>query len=146
MDIAASADFVDSFIDKYEEQFTNMDEYSTELIKAKEDVAKILYGEEATVNGNKITYYDENNKKQTKTLTDEDFREQWAAMQATPAMTEAFERLPKTIDKLSALMSPTEGKALKARYAEKKVRHLQERMFQNYLFCFRMKGKFKRIL
>jgi hypothetical protein len=75
MDVAASADFADSFTDKYEEQFANMDKNSEELTKAKEDVAKNLYGEDATVSGNTITYYDEEGEKQTKKLTDEEFKE-----------------------------------------------------------------------
>ena len=121
MDVAASADFADSFTDKYEKDFSDMaqDSNSQELADAKEDVAKSLYGEDATVSGNTITYKDENGDEQTKKLTDEEFKEQWAAIQATSAMTEAFEQLPKTIDKISAEMTSAAGKAFRAMYAGK---------------------------
>ena len=96
-----------------------MESSSDELNKAKEEVAKNLYGEEATVSGNKITYTDENGEKQTKKLTDEEFKEQWAAIQATKDMTAAFEQLPETIDKISKSLSKEAGEAFKAMYAGK---------------------------
>ena len=117
MDVAATADFADSFTDKFEADFSNKGKDEIEDAKAK--VAKNLYGEDATVSGNKITYTDENGEKQTKELTDEEFKEQWAAIQATSAMTEAFEQLPKTINKISTQMSSEAGKAFKAMYAGK---------------------------
>jgi hypothetical protein len=59
----------DERIAEYEKM--SKDEQAT----AKEDVAKNLYGEDATINGNKITYTDENGDEQTKELTDEEFKE-----------------------------------------------------------------------
>jgi hypothetical protein len=117
MDIAATAGFADSFTDRFEADFSEMSK--DEVADAKAEVAKNLYGEDATVSGNKITYKDENGEEQTKKLTDEEFKEQWAAIQATSAMTEAFEQLPKTIDKISAQMTSSAGKAFKAMYAGK---------------------------
>jgi hypothetical protein len=117
MDVAATADFTDSYTDKFEQEFADMSKDDAE--DAKAEVAKNLYGEDATVSGNKITYKDENGEEQTKKLTDEEFKEQWAAIQATSAMTEAFEQLPKTIDKISAQMTSSAGKAFKAMYAGK---------------------------
>jgi hypothetical protein len=117
MNIAATADFTDSYTDKFEQEFAGMSKEDAE--DAKTEVAKNLYGEDATVNGNTITYYDEEGEKQTKKLTDEEFKEQWAAIQATSAMTEAFEQLPKTINKISSIMTSEAGKAFKAMYAGK---------------------------
>lgn len=123
MDVAATADYAKTFnkasqaeLEKaIKEEGINGETFK----KAKEEVAKNLYGKDATVSGNTITYKDENGEEKTKELTDEEFKEQWAAIDATRNMTAAFEQLPKTINKISAQMSSEVGKAFKAMYAGK---------------------------
>lgn len=121
MDAAATSGFADSFTDKYEAEFQKaVDDKDTEAIQsAKEEVAENLYGKDATVSGNTITYKDEEGKEQTKELTDEEFKEQWAAIKATKQMTAAFEQLPKTINSISKKMTEAAGKAFEAITLEK---------------------------
>jgi hypothetical protein len=71
------------------------------MSELKKEVATTMYGNNATVSDNTITYYDDNGDPQTEELSDEDFKSRWAAIKATQDMTEAFEQLPKTINKIS---------------------------------------------
>jgi hypothetical protein len=79
MSVAGTAEYAESFnneaLKKYESMESDGKSDSEETIAAKEEVAKNLYGEDATISGNKITYKDENGEEQTKELTDEEFKE-----------------------------------------------------------------------
>ena len=68
----------------------------------KAEVAKSMYGEDATVSGNKITYTDESGEEQTVELSNEEFKANYAATEATEKMTEALETVPGIIDKVSS--------------------------------------------
>jgi hypothetical protein len=79
----------------------DMEEASkSEKAAAKEAVAQNLYGPDATVSGDTVTYIDENGEEQEATLTDENAMKQYAAMEATEKMTEALETVPGRIAKL----------------------------------------------
>lgn len=123
MDVAATSEYSKAFNEasqaKLEKAIIEEGKNSETFQKAKEEVAEDLYGEDATVNGNVITYYDENGDKQTKKLTEEEFKEKWTAIDATRNMTTAFEQLPKTISKVSSMMNKQMGKAFEAIYAGK---------------------------
>ena len=99
MSSAATAELSAQMNASMQEKFDTMSKEEAE--SAKEDVAKNLYGEDATVSGNTITYIDEEGEEQTKDLTDEEFKEQWAAMEATEAMTAALEAVPQKINRVS---------------------------------------------
>ena len=122
MQVAGTSDFTQQYIEP------RLSEYGAEedkkfndakMSELKAEVATTMYGKNATVSGNTITYYDENGDPQTEELSDEDFKSRWAAIKATQDMAEAFEQLPKTINKISAQMSSEVGKAFKAMYAGK---------------------------
>jgi hypothetical protein len=100
MNTLADADWAKSFEEEAmaEIEDVNLDakegeEGYEEAQKIKEAVAA-TYGEDATVDGNTITYTDENGDEQTKELTNEQFKQQYAAMKATENMTKALEHAP----------------------------------------------------
>lgn len=92
----------DAMAARYQEeiqsQFDDMSKEDQEA--AKLEVAQSLYGPDAEIDGNTITYEDENGEEQTKELTDEEFKEQYAAMEATEKMTAAFELVPGIVNKV----------------------------------------------
>ena len=75
------------------------DEGYEEAQKIKQAVAS-QYGEDAEVDGNTITYTDENGDEQEVELTNEQFKQQYAAMQATENMTKALEHAPAAFAKI----------------------------------------------
>ena len=65
----------------------------------KEEVAKQMYGADAKVSGNKITYKDGEEEK-TIELTKEEFEANYAAMTATKNMAAALETIPGIVNKV----------------------------------------------
>ena len=88
-----------------EEAKAKLDDMSKDEIEAaKAEVAQSLYGENATIDGDTVTYKDENGEEKTATLTDEDALQQYAATQATEKMTKALEAVPSAINKTTTAL------------------------------------------
>ena len=88
--------------------------------KAKEAVAKNMYGADATVDGNKITYK-EGDETKTVELTDEEFKSNYAAMVATETLTDTLETFPQIVKHMSSELdktNPGAGDAIKQMNAD----------------------------
>ena len=94
---AATSEMAERLTKKAEESFDSLTD--TDKSKAKQAVARSLYGKDATISGNTIKYKDEEGKEVEKELQEEEFKKQWAAMEATEEMRIALEAVPSRINK-----------------------------------------------
>lgn len=79
-----------------EELAKNKDSYND----MKEEVAKAMYGEGATVKGDKITYKDGDEEKEV-TLSKEEWKANYAAMKSTEELAKSLELIPGIVDTIA---------------------------------------------
>jgi hypothetical protein len=89
------------------------------------------YGDDAKVDGNKIKYTDENGDEKEIELTDEQFKEQYAAMKASDKMAEAISNLPKAVAHAQELAGEAAGKSLAKIYDDTDGKALTQKDLQN---------------
>ena len=96
-------DAMEGYIGEFADEYKNMSK--DELNAAKEEYAKTTYGEDAKVDGNKITYKDAEGIEQTAEFSgDEDWINAMAAASATEKAANAMEQVPGMLKNSAAVL------------------------------------------